>query len=100
MNDRAHALHAPADAMEAAVAAQSAAARGGKVVEVFAVEGDVDTTSIRSNHFEPEWPPRSGRIEHFPEVAHARWMTLADARAMMLPSQVPLLDALERELKG
>lgn len=72
---------------------------GGKTVHAFAVEGDLDPTAIRSIEFELEWPPRSGRIERFPEVAAARWMTLARARAMMLPSQLPLLDALETKLK-
>ena len=73
---------------------------GGKMVEAFAVEGDLDPVMVRSNEFELEWPPRSGRIEHFPEVAEARWMSLAEARALMLPSQLPLLDALETRLKG
>jgi predicted NUDIX family NTP pyrophosphohydrolase len=73
---------------------------GGKIVEAFALEGDLDPASVRSNEFEVEWPPRSGRTERFPEVAEAKWMTLAEARAMMLPSQLPLLDALEAKMKG
>lgn len=73
---------------------------GGKTVEAFAIEGDMDSSAVRSNHFEVEWPPRSGRLQSFPEVAEARWMTIANARAMMLPSQLPLLDALERRLEG
>ena len=73
---------------------------GGKMVEAFAVEGDLDPTEIRSNEFECEWPPKSGRRQSFPEVAEARWMTLAEARAMMLPSQLPLLDALEERIKA
>lgn len=73
---------------------------GGKKVEAFAVEGDLDPASVRSNDFEVEWPPKSGRRERFPEVAEARWMGLEEARELMLPSQLPLLDALERTLKG
>jgi predicted NUDIX family NTP pyrophosphohydrolase len=73
---------------------------GGKLVEAFAVEGDLDPGEIRSNEFELEWPPRSGRLERFPEVAEARWMSLAEARLLMLPSQLPLIDALEAKLKG
>ena len=73
---------------------------GGKIVEAFAVEGDLDPEAICSNEFELEWPPRSGKLERFPEVAEARWMTLAEARRMMLPSQLPLLDALGAKLKG
>ena len=73
---------------------------GGKIVEAFAVEGDLDAAAVRSNEFEAEWPPRSGRRQRFPEVAEARWMSFAEARALMLPSQLPLLDALEERLKG
>lgn len=74
---------------------------GGKWVEAFAAEGDFDCSALNSNMFEVEWPPRSGRRQSFPEVVAARWMTLAEARAMMLPSQLPLLDALEDQiLKG
>ena len=72
----------------------------GKIVEAFAVEGDLDPEAIVSIDFELEWPPRSGRIERFPEAAEARWMSLAEARRFMLPSQLPLLDALEEKLKG
>ena len=71
---------------------------GGKTVEAFAVEGDIDTRAIRSIEFEMEWPPKSGLTRRFPEVQEARWMSLAQARAMMLPSQLPLIDALERKL--
>src|SRR5262245_43001768 len=67
---------------------------GGKIVEAFAVEGDLDSASFRSVQFEMEWPPRSGRRQSFPEAEEARWMTLAEARSMMLPSQLPLIDAL------
>jgi predicted NUDIX family NTP pyrophosphohydrolase len=72
---------------------------GGKYVEAFALEGDLDPETVKSNEFEMEWPLRSGRMERFPEVAEARWMTFDEARAMMLPSQLPLLDALEAKLK-
>lgn len=72
---------------------------GGKHVEAFAVEGDLDPDAVTSNEFELEWPPRSGQFERFPEVVEAKWMSLADARGMMLPSQVPLLDALEEKLR-
>jgi predicted NUDIX family NTP pyrophosphohydrolase len=73
---------------------------GGKYVEAFALEGDLDAETITSNEFEMEWPPRSGLRDRFPECEQARWMTLAEARTSMLPSQLPLLDALEEKLKG
>jgi predicted NUDIX family NTP pyrophosphohydrolase len=73
---------------------------GGKYVEAFAAEGDLDAASVTSNLFEVEWPPRSGQLQEFPEVAEARWMSLDEARRLMLPSQVPLLDALEERLRS
>ena len=73
---------------------------GGKWVEAFAAEGDLDCAAVRSNHFELEWPPKSGKRQSFPEVAEARWMALDEARALMLPSQLPLLDALEARLSA
>ena len=71
---------------------------GGKMVEAFAAEGNLDPDRITSVEFEVEWPPRSGRTRRFPEVEQARWMTIDEARAMMLPSQLPLLDAFEQKL--
>jgi predicted NUDIX family NTP pyrophosphohydrolase len=73
---------------------------GGKQVEVFAAEGDVDAAAIESIHFEMEWPPKSGRMQAYPEAEEARWMPLGKARRMMLPSQLPILDALEARLRG
>jgi predicted NUDIX family NTP pyrophosphohydrolase len=72
---------------------------GGIVVEVFAAEGDFDPATLKSIDFEMEWPPRSGRMQRYPEADDARWMTLREARPMMLPSQLPMLDALEAKLK-
>jgi len=72
---------------------------GGKTVEAFAVEGDLDPAAVKSVEFEIEWPPRSGRRARFPEVEQARWLTIAEARALMLTSQLPLLDALEAKLR-
>ena len=72
---------------------------GGKWVEAFALEGDLDAQKVTSNEFEVEWPPRSGQFQRHPEVAEARWMTLDVARSMMLESQLPLLDALEHKLE-
>ena len=68
--------------------------KGGKWVEAFALEGDLDADAIVSNSFAVEWPPRSGEIQLFPEVDRAAWFTLAEARSKMLPSQLPLLDLL------
>jgi predicted NUDIX family NTP pyrophosphohydrolase len=71
----------------------------GKIVEVFAAEGDFDPARLCSMEFEMEWPPRSGRLQRFPECDQARWMSIEQAREMMLPSQLPILDALEEKVR-
>ncbi len=71
---------------------------GGKWVEAFAMEGDLDAEAIVSNSFRIEYPPRSGEYREFPEVDRAAWFTLSEARAKVLPSQAPVLDALEKAL--
>jgi predicted NUDIX family NTP pyrophosphohydrolase len=67
---------------------------GGKRVVAWAVAGDIDPTTVRSNTFEIVWPPRSGRRESFPEIDRAGWFTLAEARVKILKSQEPFLDRL------
>ncbi|HVF83379.1 MAG TPA: NUDIX domain-containing protein [Sphingomicrobium sp.] len=71
---------------------------GGKTVEAFAVEGDLDPQAVHSVDFEMEWPPKSGERQRFPEVEAARWLTIGEARRLMLTSQLPMLDALEQQL--
>lgn len=71
---------------------------GGKRVVAFAVEGDLDVSTIESNGFEMEWPPRSGRRLSFPEVDRAEWFSLATAQEKIIPGQRPLLDRLEAML--
>ena len=69
--------------------------RGGKTVEAFAVEGDFDIATFRcASWFEIEWPPRSGRLQSFPEIDRVLWWPLAEARERILPGQRPLLDSL------
>jgi predicted NUDIX family NTP pyrophosphohydrolase len=70
--------------------------RGGKLVIAFAVEGDVDVRTIKSNTFEMEWPPKAGRMQSFPEIDRAEWFDLPAARAKILEGQRPLLDGLAR----
>ncbi|HEV2817539.1 MAG TPA: NUDIX domain-containing protein [Allosphingosinicella sp.] len=69
--------------------------QGGKWVEAFALEGDLDADAIISNVFTVEWPPKSGRLQAFPEIDRAAWFPLGAARAKILPGQRPLLDLLE-----
>ena len=69
---------------------------GGKVVQAWAVESDLETTDIRSNTFELEWPPRSGRRRTYPEIDRADWFTIPVARAKILRGQLPLIDEFAR----
>src|SRR2546428_12407667 len=67
---------------------------GGKTVHAWAVQGDCDPASLISNTFPIEWPPRSGRIQQFPEVDRAGWFDLDSARTKLNPGQVAFLDDL------
>jgi predicted NUDIX family NTP pyrophosphohydrolase len=69
--------------------------RNRKRVIVWAAEGDLDTNAVRSNTFEMEWPPRSGRTQEFPEIDRAGWFTLARAREKLIEAQRAFLDRLE-----
>jgi predicted NUDIX family NTP pyrophosphohydrolase len=68
----------------------------GKTIVAWAVEGDCDPAELRSNLFEMEWPPRSGKRKEFPEVDRGAWYPLAEARRRILTGQAPFLDELVR----
>ena len=74
--------------------------KGGKWVEAFALEGELDAERIVSNAFSMEYPPRSGEMRSFPEIDAAAWFGMAEARRKILPSQRPILDALEADLRS
>jgi predicted NUDIX family NTP pyrophosphohydrolase len=65
-----------------------------KLVTAWALEGDFDTDKLKSNTFELEWPPKSGRKQMFPEVDRAEWFDLAEARKKILSGQSGFLDRL------
>jgi predicted NUDIX family NTP pyrophosphohydrolase len=68
--------------------------RGGKVIHAWAVQGDCDPASLRSNTFSLEWPPRSGRIEKFPEIDRAAWFPVSEATRRIVPGQAGFLREL------
>jgi predicted NUDIX family NTP pyrophosphohydrolase len=68
--------------------------RGGKRVTAFAVEGELDLDTVKSNTFEIEWPPKTGRMQSFPEIDRAAWFDLPAAHLKILESQRSLLDRL------
>ena len=65
-----------------------------KMVYAWAVRSDFDVATLRSNEFEMEWPPKSGRLQKFPEIDRAEWFTVEIARQKMLKGQLPLLQQL------
>ena len=73
--------------------------RGGKLVTVWGAEADFDAAAAVSNTFELEWPPRSGRLQSFPEIDRAGWFTTEVARSKLVKGQRPFIDRLE-EMPG
>jgi predicted NUDIX family NTP pyrophosphohydrolase len=72
--------------------------KGGKVVRAWAIEVEWDPAKLKSNTFSIAWPPRSGKLQEFPEVDRAAYVDLATATTKINPAQVPLLVELERKL--
>lgn len=68
--------------------------KGGKKVFCWAVEGDIDAATVKSNTFEMEWPPKSGKMQAFVEVDRGNWFTYTDAIVAIKDRQIPLLDEL------
>ena len=81
-----------------AIALGSIVQKGGKTVYAWAVQGTLDPDTARSNEFEMEWPPGSGRRRSFPEIDRVAWFPPDEARRIVKPTQIPLLDRLEETL--
>ena len=69
--------------------------KSGKLVLAWAAQGDLDAATAVSNTYQMEWPPRSGRVEAFPEIDRVEWFTLNQARRKLKAAQVPFLDRLQ-----
>jgi predicted NUDIX family NTP pyrophosphohydrolase len=74
--------------------------KGGKVVHAWAFEDDHDPAAIKSNTFQMEWPPRSGKSKNFPEVDRAEFFRLTEVKEKINPAQSALLDELVEKLAG
>lgn len=72
--------------------------KSGKLVLAWAVEGDLDPSTAFSNTYEMEWPPRSGRMQAFPEIDRVQWFHLDEARLRLKAAQVPFLERLATAL--
>ncbi|GAB3301373.1 NUDIX domain-containing protein [Parasphingorhabdus pacifica] len=73
--------------------------RSGKVVAAWALEGEFDVSTLSSNTFEIQWPPRSGKTASFPEVDEARWWDLESAGERINPAQAEFLQRLHLLLR-
>ncbi|HEX6915800.1 MAG TPA: NUDIX domain-containing protein [Chitinophagaceae bacterium] len=69
--------------------------KSGKEISAWAAEADFEKCFIRSNTFELEWPPNSGKMQEFPEVDRAEWFPLDEAHRRIHPAQQDLLVQLE-----
>jgi predicted NUDIX family NTP pyrophosphohydrolase len=74
--------------------------KSGKRISAWAFEGDADPADLVSNLFELEWPPRSGRLQTFPEVDRVQWFGPDEARQRLIAGQAPFVDALLQHLTG
>ncbi|MFB9909485.1 NUDIX domain-containing protein [Allokutzneria oryzae] len=72
---------------------------GGKLVTVWALEGDLDPAAVVPGTFEMEWPKGSGVVREFPEVDRVAWFDLAEAREKLVKGQRVFLDRLEEALR-
>ena len=68
--------------------------KGGKLVEAWALEGDLDPAKAHSNTFPLEWPPRSGRWITIPEIDRVAWFPPDEARKRIKDTQIPFIDRL------
>ena len=69
--------------------------KSGKIVFAWAAKGDLDPSTAVSNTYDMEWPPRSGRVQSFPEIDRVEWFDLDEARRRLKAAQVPFLDRLQ-----
>ena len=74
--------------------------KSGKIVHCWALESDLDITTIVSNTFELEWPPKSGKRKTYPEIEKAAWFTIKVAKEKINERQIPLLSALQQIIRS
>ena len=69
--------------------------KSGKTVLAWAIEKNIDASTICSNNFELEWPPRSGKLQSFPEVGRGEWFLIGEAKKKINVAQISFLTELE-----
>lgn len=74
--------------------------KSGKLIQAWALSGDIDLSAFKSNTFLAEWPPRSGKQQAFPEVDRARYFRVEEALGKLHPAELPLLQRLLEAVLG
>jgi predicted NUDIX family NTP pyrophosphohydrolase len=92
-------LGLPAPDLAGAVPLGEVRQSSGKVVAVWALAGDLDPAEVVPGTFALEWPPRSGRLQQFPELDRVAWLAPDAARAALVAYQRPFVDRLEALLR-
>jgi predicted NUDIX family NTP pyrophosphohydrolase len=72
--------------------------RSGKIIRAWACSGSFDVATLRSNLFEIEWPPKSGRNAQFPEIDRAGYFSIPDAKKKIMGAELPFLTRLGEQL--
>jgi predicted NUDIX family NTP pyrophosphohydrolase len=73
--------------------------KSGKLVYAYAKEHDLDPSEIKSNEFEMEWPPKSGKKKMFPEIDKAEWFDAKAAKEKIIAAQSLFIEELTQKLK-
>ncbi len=73
--------------------------KSGKLIHAWAVEGTMDVTQLKSNTFEIPWPPKSGKIQSFPEIDKAQWFSIEEANEKIIPGQGGFISELKTLLE-
>lgn len=69
--------------------------KSGKIIHAWALQGNFEPSDFKSNAFEIEWPPKSGKKKAFPEVNETSWFSIAEAKLKIVPGQIPFITELE-----
>jgi predicted NUDIX family NTP pyrophosphohydrolase len=72
--------------------------RSGKIVYAWALEGDIDPERVVSNTFELEWPPKSGKKQHFPEIDKGEWFGITAVKQKINKAQAALVVEVVKKL--
>ena len=72
--------------------------KNNKIVFAWALEQDFDPSDLKSNFFDLEWPPASGKTQRYPEMDRALWFTVEEAKEKILASQIPFIEELEKRM--